>query len=242
MQIPERTVSAWLGHCKHHGKYFAPGKRDRPSILTEAEENTVFESLEKVRVAPHCRSVLAGKTAAIARGARSRPGLLVKQGGACKMGREYARYLLRRRNWAKRAKTSDRTVPDEEIVAAAGPFFKSVRAIASSVPPELFFNMDEFAMLLDGQNRWTWAPGGVSIRDAKEAFTAGVVSNAAGASWPAVDFQGQTLYRARRNRRECATSQDISGPSRAKLLSECGRFRTDHLLANCTLCARPSAA
>lgn len=186
VDIPERTIQKWLKFFKDTGSYVDPKQRGRKRLLTEEEEHSVVDSLGKVRAAPHCRSVAASTASAVARGilSRSRPGLLKKEGGPAVMGREYARVLLKRNNWAKRAKTSDRTVPDTEVVEAAGPFFADVKRFARCVPPCLLINIDEFCLLLDGQSKWTWhpasRPGGIAIRDARLGFTVGVVSNAAG--------------------------------------------------------------
>ena len=185
--IPVRSIQTWLQFFKTNGTYFDPQRRGRKRILNDEEEAAVVSNLAKIRAAPHCRSVLATTTAAVSRGilARSRPGLLEKQGGPFKMGREYGRQLMLRNKWAKRAKTSDRTVPDAEVIAAAGPFFVELKRLARVVPPSLLINMDEFCMLLDGQSKWTWQPmrqpGGVAIRDCKLAFTTSVVTNAEGA-------------------------------------------------------------
>ena len=70
--------------------------------------------------------------------------------------------------------TSTRDIPDEAIARAAPEFFQKLRD--TSAAKNLTFNLDEFAVLMGSNRKWSWHPakhvGGVSVRETKEVFTA----------------------------------------------------------------------
>ena len=183
-EIAESTVRTWLSFWRKNNTYFSANKRGRHSALTEDEMKTTMEGLQKLRSAPSCAPLTAGTVAAVARGivATTRPAALLKHGGSLKLTSEWAKKQLRKEQWAPLARTSDRTVPDEDIVAAAPSFFEQLSK--TGAPRDLVLNLDEFAVLLGPNRKWTWQPvsqrRSVAIRDTKEAFTCCVVTSAAG--------------------------------------------------------------
>ena len=80
--------------------------------------------LKKPRSAPACESISGGTIAAVARGvvARTRPSVLHKNEGFLHMGKQWAAYTMKTEDWKPLCRTSDRTIPDEDIARAAQRF------------------------------------------------------------------------------------------------------------------------
>ena len=182
--ISESTVRTWLKHWKDNGTYFSISKRGRPEALTALEKQATLEAMDKLRAAPNCEALSARTVAAVARGvvSQTRPTVLQKHGGGLQLGREWATKVLHKEAWTPLARTSDRTVSDDSIAAASEGFYSQLRECGA--PRTLVFNVDEFAVVLGQNRKWTWQRQcerrSVAIRDCRECFTCSVLTCAAG--------------------------------------------------------------
>ena len=154
--VGEQTVRDWLAVFKRTGQYHTVSKRGRPQALTAGEKTEVESALKKLRSAPVCEGLTASTVAAVSRGVvmRTRPAVLAKNDGPLHMGKRWAANVLKREDWKPLARTSDRTVPDDVVARAAPVFFDSLRI--HKCEKSFVLNLDEFAVLLGSNKRWTW--------------------------------------------------------------------------------------
>ncbi len=178
------TVSKWLNYRIKTRQYYRQRRRGRPPGLQKAESITVRRAVTVIRSEPNCLIVTARLVSAIARGVvtHMRPGVLRTNGGQLCLGKRWATYQLHRWEWKPFARTSNRTVSPETIMASAGLFFKCLRETNAHV--SLTVNLDEFAVCLGPNQKWTWQPlsrrKSVAVRPVRAGFACTVVTTAAG--------------------------------------------------------------
>ena len=196
---PGRTLSLdTLKHwsCKYRENARSPAvvaSRGRPLMLLPPEVRFVLDHVESYRA--QFLPVSTGAVHALAVQAVDfyRPELRAANiaGKQLLMSPSWARRFLRQHAYRGRKRTGDRTVPMKAIVDAAPPFYGKIRALgAVTTNPRLWFNMDEFRVTLDEHANWTWtrtvdcnnqpAAKNVHIVGCKVAFTASILTNAAG--------------------------------------------------------------
>ncbi len=158
--IPENTIFNWLHYWRESNPhaYFSVKKRGRSELMTTNEKADLLKGLALLRSAKKAKSVTARLVSSAGKGIieKGRPAVLKEHGGPVTFSKETARQFLLREGFSVKCATTDRTVSEEDIVAAAEVFYAEVRLQAIDVAPELLLNFDEFRMLLLANRKWTW--------------------------------------------------------------------------------------
>ena len=90
------------------GNHFKASKGGRTRILNDSEVEQVQEAALKLRLAPNAEALTSASVAAIAQGVvqRTRPAVLMKNGGVHRMEAPWAKYHLNKEEWHPLCATS----------------------------------------------------------------------------------------------------------------------------------------
>ncbi len=165
---------------------FSLEKGGRNEIIDAAVEKDLLQVFHRIRSTGTC--VDSGLVCAIASGLTERrfKGSTHMSGGVLLFSPSWAQKWMHKHDINVRKPTTDRTVPNDVIVADGRAFYAELEK-HREVDPRDTYNMDEFFCTFDSsQKHWTWehCPRGekknIVVREARAGFTCSVTTAASG--------------------------------------------------------------